>query len=564
MIIPHIDIYFALYCSSKFILYMSRYFSIILMVFVLGCGSKKTVPHSNGSKHFVWENATVYFLLTDRFLNGEKKNDFVHPSPPAPYRGYMGGDIKGITLKINEGYFDKLGVDAIWMTPLVENISVGVDEGSGLSYGFHGYWTKDWTKIDARLGTEQDIKDMVAAAHKKGIRIIMDAVINHTGPVTPSDVKWPDEWVRTGPRCTYKGYESTITCTLVDNLPDIKTESTQDVGLPPHLTAKWKAEGRYETEIAELDAFFKRTGYPRRPYYYIVKWLTDLIRKFGIDGFRVDTVKHTEEEVWKTLYEESLFAFDEWKKHHPTEAIDGTDFFMVGEVYNYYIGAGRNFDFGDRKVDYYSNGFHSLINFDFKYDAKKPYHEVFKKYDELLHGPLAGKSVMNYISSHDDGSPFDKERKNTYDSATRLLLTPGIAQIYYGDESARSLNVTASGDATLRSFMNWEEQSDPEKAKLLLHWQKLGQFRKNHPAIGAGRHHQINQSQFARTYTSSNLNDVVICALGQKPGPKEITISGYFAEGDVLTDHYSGQKVRVTQDKVKIDSNFDIVLLAKQ
>lgn len=74
----------------------------------------------------------------------------------------------------------------------------------------------------------------------------MDAVINHTGPVTPSDVKWPDEWVRTGPRCTYKGYESTITCTLVDNLPDIKTESTQDVGLPPHLMAKWKAEGRYE------------------------------------------------------------------------------------------------------------------------------------------------------------------------------------------------------------------------------------------------------------------------------------------------------------------------------
>lgn len=182
----------------------------------------------------------------------------------------------------------------------------------------------------------------------------------------------------------------------------------------------------------------------------------------------------------------------------------------------------------------------------------------------MLHGPLAGKSVMNYISSHDDGSPFDKERKNTYASATRLLLTPGIAQIYYGDESARSLSVPANGDATLRSFMNWEEQSEPEKAKLLLHWQKLGQFRKNHPAIGAGRHHEINQNQFARTYTAGNIKDVVIFALNQNPGQKEITISGYFAEGDILTDYYSGQEVRVTQDKVIVNSSFDIVLLAKK
>lgn len=102
----------------------------------------------------------------------------------------MGGDIKGITAKIKEGYFDKLGVDAIWMSPLVENITSGVDEGTGLSYGFHGYWTKDWTKTDARLGTDADIREMVKAAHKRGIRILMDAVINHTG-YPPTDTKWP-------------------------------------------------------------------------------------------------------------------------------------------------------------------------------------------------------------------------------------------------------------------------------------------------------------------------------------------------------------------------------------
>jgi alpha-amylase len=173
---------------------------------VTACNAPKQLTSHQQKNAFSWSNATVYFLLTDRFNNGDKSNDFNHPKTPAPYRGFMGGDIKGITQKINDGYFEKLGVDAIWMTPLVENITDGVDEGTGLSYGFHGYWTKDWTKIDTRLGTEKDVKDMVEAAHKKGIRILMDAVINHTGPVTASDTQWPDDWVRTGPKCTYKGY----------------------------------------------------------------------------------------------------------------------------------------------------------------------------------------------------------------------------------------------------------------------------------------------------------------------------------------------------------------------
>jgi alpha-amylase len=91
-----------------------------------------------------------------------------------------------------------------------------------------------------------------------------------------------------------------------------------------------------------------------------------------------------------------------------------------------------------------------LINFDFKYDATKPATEFFAKYDQLLNGPLKGKSVMNYVSSHDDGSPFDKLRTKTYESATKLLLAPGIAQIYYGDETGRRLDVQAQGDATLQ------------------------------------------------------------------------------------------------------------------
>ena len=256
---------------------------------------------------FVWESANLYFLLTDRFNNGDKSNDISYNrnKETAVLRGFEGGDLKGITQKIEENYFTNLGVNAIWMSPIVEQIHGSTDEGTGNTYGFHGYWTKDWTNIDANLGTKEDLKNLVEAAHKKGIRILLDAVINHTGPVTDQDPVWPNDWVRTQPQCTYDNFENTATCTLVKNLPDVKTESNKDVELPPHLIAKWKAEGRYEQELAELDAFFKKTGHPRAPRFYIMKWLSDYITDFGIDGYRVDTVKHAETYVWQEFKDTS-------------------------------------------------------------------------------------------------------------------------------------------------------------------------------------------------------------------------------------------------------------------
>ncbi|MBK9255587.1 MAG: alpha-amylase [Saprospiraceae bacterium] len=538
-------------------------FSILLFSFlIVNLGCKRTqsiIKTTSVMPAFTWDNASIYFLLTDRFYNADKSNDYVHPVAPAAYRGFMGGDIKGITQKIKEGYFDSLGVHALWMTPLVENVTEGVDEGTGHSYGFHGYWTRDWTAIDSRIGNKKDIREMVKEAHQRGIRILLDVVINHTGPVTPTDTKWPDDWVRTSPQCTYKGYSTTIECTLVKNLPDIKTESTQEVGLPDFLIEKWKKEGRYEKEIAGLDNFFKRTNYPRRPYYYIVKWLTDYIREFGIDGFRVDTVKHTEEEVWTTLWNEAQIAYADWKKNHPAEVLDDQEFYMVGEVYNYNANNGRDYDFGDKKVDYFNHGFKSLINFGFKYDAEKDARSLFEQYDRILSGPLNGKSIVHYISSHDDGSPFDKNRTKVYDSATKLLLSPGAIQLYYGDESARNLDVQANGDAKLRSFMNWEQLNHPDTTAILKHWQKLGQFRKRHNAVGAGRHKTLQVSPFI--FSRSLEGDKVVCGIDLPIGTKVIPVGEVFSNGTKLRDAYSGKIFKVSANTVKVDSPFKIVLL---
>lgn len=548
--------------------------AFILFLCLLSCAGPQKARQTAGKTPFLWENANMYFLLTDRFYNGNPANDvnFDRTAPTAKLRGFMGGDIKGITQKIEEGYFDQLGITAIWFTPVLEQIHDKVDEGTGATYGFHGYWIKDWTRLDPNFGTEAELAELVEKAHQRGIRIVFDVVINHTGPATEKDPAWPAEWVRTEPQCTYKSYESTITCTLVKNLPDIKTESNNPVQLPPALLDKWKKEGRLEKELAELEAFFQRTGYPRAPRFYIIKWLTDYIRKYGLDGYRCDTAKHVEESVWAELRKEAGLAFADWKKNNPGKVLDDTPFYMVGEVYNYNISGARLFDFGDRKVDFFSQGFDQLINFEFKGDAHNTYEATFAKYSNLLHGPLAQKSVLNYISSHDDGGPFDKERMKPIEAGTKLLLCPGAAQVYYGDETARPLVIPGTqGDATLRSFMNWDEVADNSTrngyrvADVLAHWQKLGRFRKAHPAVGAGKHTMLSASPyvFKREYRSKKINDTVVVGLDLPKGKKEINVNGIFADGAVLHEYYSGQSVTISAGKAVINSNFDIILLGR-
>ncbi len=542
---------------------------LLLSLFLFNCGSKKQMSVKQENV-FMWEASNIYFLLTDRFKNGDTLNDKIieRNKTTGVLRGFQGGDIRGVIQKLDDGYFSDLGINALWMTPVVEQIHGSVDEGTGNSYGFHGYWTKDWTALDPSYGTKEDLAELVEKAHAKGIRIVLDAVINHTGPVTDIDPVFPSDWVRTSPKCTYDSYKNYIDCTLVENLPDVKTESNERVELPQTLVEKWKKEGRYDEEIAELEAFFKETGYPRAPKYYIMKWLSDYIVDLGIDGYRVDTVKHTYEDVWSAFSKICQSKFDTFKKNNPTKFLDNNNFFLVGEVYNYGISAKRMFDFGDKKVDYFANGFNSLINFDFKGDANRTYEELFSDYSNILQNNLQGYSVMNYISSHDDSSPFDKKREKTIEAATKLLLTPGISQIYYGDESARSLEIEgAIGDATLRSYMNWEDiQNNPKTKEVLVHYQKLGKFRINHPAIGAGKHSQINTSPyvFSRTLAKDNFNDAIVIGLDLKSGKKEITVDTIFKDGEEVFDAYSGTKAIVKKGKVSFDTPFTIVLIEKK
>ena len=548
------------------------FFTLTLIVMMFSCkeSKEKVIIEKQSQKEvpFIWENANLYFLLTDRFNNGNSSNDinFGRTSETATLRGFEGGDIQGITQKIKEGYFTDLGINAIWLTPIVEQIHGGTDEGTGFTYGFHGYWTKDWTSLDPNFGTEEDLRELVNLAHENGIRIILDAVINHTGPVTEIDKVWPSTWVRTSPKCEFNSYETSVHCALVENLPDILTESNEDVSLPEDLINKWKAEGRYEQEMQELDAFFERTGYPRAPRFYIMKWLTDYILDYGIDGYRADTVRHIEESVWGEFKNECEYAFELWKQKYPDKVLDNNNFYMVGEVYGYeIITSGKTFDFGDKKVDYYANGFNSMINFEFKKNALESYEKLFSTYSQVLNNNSTGFQVLNYLTSHDDGGPFDKDRKKPFETGTKLLLSPGTSQVYYGDESARSLIIEgAVGDATLRSKMNWDEiKTDEHTRSILTHWQKLGKFRKNHPSIGAGIHTMISETPyvFQRTFAKGDYTDQVIIGLDLNKGEKIVTVGNIFKDGALLNDAYSGMEVAVKNGAVSIDTPYTIVLL---
>ena len=152
---------------------MKKYLILAILITVtLSCSEKKQAQKeviATVEAPFIWEGANIYFLLTDRFNNGDTANDvnFDRTKETGVLRGFEGGDILGITQKIEEGYFTDLGINAIWFTPVVEQIHGAVDEGTGVSYGYHGYWAKDWTALDPNFGTMDDLKKLVEVAQDR-------------------------------------------------------------------------------------------------------------------------------------------------------------------------------------------------------------------------------------------------------------------------------------------------------------------------------------------------------------------------------------------------------------
>jgi alpha-amylase len=569
---------------------------LLFLIFYLISLLSFAQTNPNRNRPFTWDNATVYFVVTDRFNNGNTANDQSYGRGKDgngnaytfdQVGSFYGGDLVGLNQKITDGYFDNLGINAIWITAPYEQIHgwVSGKDGAFQHYAYHGYYTLDWSEMDANMGTKADLQTLIDNAHNHGIRILMDIVMNHTGYNTAQDMTdfnfgcintawkgwrpgagqtwnnihdfityssscanwsnwWSGSWVRAGlPGYPAPGGDDK-TMSLA-GLPDVITESTATVGLPPVLNTKWGAAKKNE-ENTELDAFFSRTGYPRSPRNYIIKWLTDWVRDYGIDGFRVDTEKHVEGTAWKALKDQATLALREWKTNNPTKKLDDLDFWMVGENYGYCTA----------RSDYAINsGYDGYINFCFQGQAGNPgnYETLFSSYASTFNND-AQWNALSYISSHDTNL-FN--RGNLVNAGTSLLLLPGAVQIFYGDETARPAG-PSGGDQPqeTRSFMNWNSINQD----VLAHWQKLGQFRRNHIAVGGGSHVKLKDSPY--TFKRERGTDKVIVVVGAS-GSTTLAVSAAFADGTTLRDFYTGATGVVSGGNVTFTADAKGIILVE-
>jgi alpha-amylase len=525
------------------------------------------------------DNPIVYFVITDRFFNGNPGNDNSYGrrgDGKQEIGTFHGGDLAGLTRKLEDGYFRDLGVNAIWLTAPYEQIHGWVVGGNKefQHYPYHGYYALDYTVLDKNMGTGDELRRFIDTAHEQGIRVVFDIVMNHPGyadlwslneygvkvlwqgweKATLSDYHsfidynnfaftdwWGPGWVRAG----LPGYPEAPSMDDLKMqlafLPDFRTESTEPVSLPVFLTRK------SDTRAKTIAGFTVRQ--------YLVKWLTDWVREYGVDGFRCDTAKHVELESWAALKTAGVEALAAWKQAHPDKAIDGAPFWMTGEVFPHGVDRDAYFDRG---------GFDNLINFDFQSRLAEilaaPANERWRRIDSL-YAEYAAKisadptfNVLTYISSHDTHL-FD--RKKLVPAGTALLLAPGGVQIFYGDESGRPPGPTPNSDPqqNTRSDMNWQALDQD----LLAHWRALGTFRRRHVALAKGAHRKLGDAPY--TFARVHPGDRVVAAIDAK-GQVTLPVADVFPEGAAVQDAVTGARATVTGGKVTLTAGpHGVVLL---
>ncbi|MWC30933.1 carbohydrate binding domain-containing protein [Paenibacillus sp. MMS18-CY102] len=577
------------------------FLSLMLFISVIGTLSFTSVQRAEAAelqdKPFSWDNANVYFVLTDRFNNGNTSNDNSYGRTSKDAWGtdvgtFHGGDIKGLTKKLQEGYFTELGTNAIWISAPWEQMHgwVGGKDGDFAHYGYHGYYGLDFTSMDKNMGTIEEMREFVDLAHTKGIRVILDVIMNHTAYPTLKDMAdfhygdmggltgtwapdkskgqnfhthneimntqnatawaswWGKDWIRASNIAGYDNCGGGDLTMCVGFLPDIKTESTGGVALPPLLKNKWAAESTGFDNWIVPAAKQYRKDLNIAPKDYMVKWLSSWVEEFGIDGFRADTAKHIETNRWAQLKTEASAALQKWRQNNPTKpgAQWKDNFWMTAEVFGH--GLGRS--------SYFDNGFDSVINFSFQTSTMTDLEGLFSRYATELNGSTPNYNMLSYLSSHDT-SLYD--RNNLIQAGTAMLLLPGGVQTFYGDETARQLgNGGSDPQQGTRSDMNWNSINQ----NVLSHWQKIGKFRNNHIAVGAGAHKKLADGPytFARTYEKDGLMDKVVVAAGAS-GTVDVTVAGIFEDGEAVRDAYTGAETVVAGGKARFTAGTNGLIL---
>ena len=382
---------------------------------------------------------SIYFVMVDRFDNGDTTNDnagFIAGDPTGGFDpsdpGYWhGGDIKGLTNRLS--YIASLGFTSIWITPPVKQKYV-----QGSSAAYHGYWGIDFTTIDPHLGTEAEFKEMVAAAHKLGLKVIIDVVANHT-----ADVIYYDEGV-----AKVLASEANIKKPVWLN----KISNYYNEGA---------SEG-YRGDFFGLDGI--KTTNPEVIQGWIDVW-SYWINEFDIDGFRIDTFKYVEPEAWKKIIPAVKVVATKKGK---------SDFPIFGEVYDGNAYSTSSF--------ITSNQIESLLDFPFQKLVSRfatyggntaELAALFNRDDLYTTAKTNANGLITFLGNHDMGrigffiklGVLDNDLIGASERAklanALLFLLRGSPALYYGDEKGM---VGPGGDKQARQNMfateikSWQNQ----------------------------------------------------------------------------------------------------------
>lgn len=401
---------------------------------LVACAHAKPVPQSAALAQRPWSSEILYFVLVDRFADGDPANDRVVDR--GAKGAFHGGDLKGLLAQLDD--IASLGVTAIWINPLVQNIP-GFVTGAGFpDWAYHGYWADDFTRLDDRFGTVQDLRALVDACHARGIKVLLDVVYNHAGYGTHyvTDPKTRG-WLRS---TEHGGCGDDDLTSCLAGLPDFRTE------LP---------------EVAD----------------FLIEAQIAWAKQSGVDGFRLDTVKHVDHPFWQ-------------EHRRRTRAELGPAFFLLGEVWG-----------GDAQVlDPWFEGDELDAGFDFGFAGSaiawlsgRGRTVAFDRYLSSRAKVRGGHLLAHYLSSHDvPGALFqlDGDVARFRLAAALQLTTQGIATIYYGEEVGRIGGEWPDN----RSDMPWGSRGiepgagKPRDEALREYYRKLIAIRRAHPALWQGTH----------------------------------------------------------------------------
>lgn len=468
-----------------------------------------------GDEDFGFDEARIYFTVTDRFFNGDESNDDPNGNnydKSNPFT-YHGGDLKGLTEKIP--YLKDLGINTIWITPIVENTDFNQQFSSdGNQYSYHGYWAKNFENLDPHLGTMDDLKTLIDTAHDSDIKLMVDVVLNHAG------YGMNKEEGNSGANNYPTNEDRRLFGNMFRDVAGNDFETQEVSGLPDFRTE--------DSEVRET----------------LVNWQKSWIEKSKtnkgntIDYFRIDTVKHVEGATWKSL------------KNSVTE-ID-PNFKMIGEYY------GADVDSTFNKLE---NGeMDALLDFQYKNKARDFVNGKITETTDYLNSRADKISntylLGQFLSSHDeDGflTTVDYNLGKQMIGAAIQITDKGIPVIYYGEELGMTgKNGMELGDAN-RYDMDFSRLEDPEYAKVYNHYKKLLNIRKDNSLVfSKGDRVTIDGgdedkfSAFSRTYKGES----VVTVLNIDEVEQERSIYVPYEAGTVLVDPYNNKEYTVNENGV--------------